>query len=48
MVSIMKIVESSCSKLVEVFKDYEIRGVECLNVDLDNRIYYKMNLWVDN
>lgn len=48
MASIMKTAESSCSKQVEASKDYETRGVECLNADLDNRIYHKMNLRVDN
>lgn len=48
MASIMKAAESSCSKPVEASTNSETREAECLNADLDNRIYHKMNLRVDN
>lgn len=51
MASIMKTAESSasnCSNPIEASKDSEIRGAECLNADLDNRIYHKLNLRVYN
>lgn len=48
MVSVMKTAENSCSKPVEASKDSETRGAECLNADLDNRLYHKLNFRVDN